>query len=87
MPHARFSPGPPQFDEVVIVLSEAIVKPSAEGPGGLDEVLDRGPTAALLRMVESMETKAHISAASNGMVRSMMRSRIGRPYLTSPICR
>ena len=46
-----------------------------------------GPTVKLLRMVESMETNPHKAAVSRLISLEMMRSRIGLPYLLSPIWR
>ena len=44
-----------------------------------------GPTLALLRIVESMETSAQRAATSRLTPGWMMRSRIGFPYFSSPI--
>lgn len=46
-----------------------------------------GPTAALLRMVGSMETRAQRMAVLRRVPGRMIRSRIGLPYSFSPICR
>ncbi len=45
------------------------------------------PTDRLDRMVESSETMAVRAASSSRVVGLRMRSRIGLPYLDSPICR
>ena len=46
-----------------------------------------GPTVRLLRMVESMETKPQRTAVSKLISGPIIRSRIGLPYLLSPICK
>ena len=45
------------------------------------------PAVALERMVESIDSSAQRIAVSGGVSSWMMRSRIGLPYLVSPICR
>ena len=47
-----------------------------------------GPTVMLLRIVESIEISAYLVADSSVVESYLMpRSRIGRPYLVSPICK
>ena len=43
------------------------------------------PTDKLLRIVESNETRTHFVASSRLVFRLMTRSRIGLPYLASPV--
>src|ERR1700722_19272233 len=44
-----------------------------------------GPTDRLERMVESMDTRAHLAAWARLLLRVMTRSMMGLPYLVSPI--
>ena len=44
-------------------------------------------TERLLRMVESKDTSTHLAASSSVVVASITRSRIGLPYLVSPVCK
>src|ERR1700729_2210247 len=44
-----------------------------------------GPTDRLERMVESMETRAHLAAWARLLLRGMTRSMMGLPYFDSPI--
>ena len=47
-----------------------------------------GPTVTFERMVESSESKAYLAASSSVVFSNRMpRSRMGRPYFVSPICR
>jgi len=45
------------------------------------------PTDRLERMVESNEISVHLMACASGVRWLMTRSRMGLPYLDSPICR
>src|SRR5216684_25872 len=44
-----------------------------------------GPTERLERMVESMDTRAHLAACGRLLLRVMTRSMMGLPYFDSPI--
>src|ERR1700676_3239012 len=44
-----------------------------------------GPTDRLERMVESIDTNAHLAACARLLQRVMTRSMMGLPYLDSPI--
>ena len=47
-----------------------------------------GPTVTFERIVESSESSAYFAASSSVVCsKRMPRSRIGRPYFVSPICR
>ncbi len=45
------------------------------------------PTARFDRIVEVNEIRATLTASSSGVSKVTTRSRIGLPYLCSPICR
>ena len=45
------------------------------------------PTDRLLSMVESKDTSTHLVASSSVALELTPRSRMGLPYLASPVCR
>ena len=74
--------------QVGVLRGEAAVAADAQVVGLVDDRSIGGPTVTFERIVESSEIKADLTASSSVVSRNRTpRSRMGRPYLLSPIWR
>jgi len=83
--HAAGFPATSQPQQIVIIIVEAVILRQAKAVFTVISISTGAPTLALLRMVESIETRQQRAASSIDVPSLRNRSSMGLPYLLSPI--
>ena len=69
----------------MVLLEFAVMLKAVEAVVAIEQAFQRGPTVAFERIVESIDSRPQRMAISGDVSGWIMRSRIGLPYLVSPI--